>query len=371
MITAVSSFKASNYKSNSTNYDAKNSVMSNVVSFNQNNDSFTKSNQVSFKGNLAAKVGEGILGDAGSKVGGIARRLGEETSEAIDKGFRILTKEKSLPITETPVVLPSYTGDIHDLAQRWNKLHPGNTVPVPAEGCDVSYAEKIARMIHNKDSSFKGLIDTSDIHEAGSEIANSAAGEAVKEAGSAIAESAAGETVKEAGLAIAESAFGETVKTVASEVGQTIVAEIIEEAGHQIIERGIDLAGAPFGVPGIGIPLTVARWGRRAYKAEKLGEKVAKGLKEEVNVFLDKALDAAVEAQATEYVKKHGEEIDKVMTRAAEKRLDEANTWHGSEIDKALTKSISHLSRKKQVKIMKQLHGPVDFAMEMLKKKLF
>lgn len=105
-VQAVQIFTTNNFKANSTNYDAKSNVMSKMDNSKSVADAFTKSNQVAFKGNLA-KAGENLLGDAGSKIGGKVKRLGEEATEAIGGAFRKLTGKKELPETEKPILNPA------------------------------------------------------------------------------------------------------------------------------------------------------------------------------------------------------------------------------------------------------------------------
>lgn len=76
MILAVQNFKTSNFKTNSVNCDAKSNTMNRIDNSKVIDDSFTKSNQIAFKGSLA-KLGESVLGDAGTKLGGAVRKAGE------------------------------------------------------------------------------------------------------------------------------------------------------------------------------------------------------------------------------------------------------------------------------------------------------
>lgn len=88
-IQSVQNFTTNNFKANSANYDAKSNVMSKMGNFNQVADSFTKSNQVAFKGSFAKK-GEDVLEKIGSKIV-------KKATKGIQK-----EAEKALPIAEKP-----------------------------------------------------------------------------------------------------------------------------------------------------------------------------------------------------------------------------------------------------------------------------
>lgn len=110
MITAVTGMRTngtnfSNLNANFAVHTSKNKTMSNVVNLNQVADSFTKSNQIAFKGNFV-KAGKNILTDTG--LNSKARRLGEEASGAIGKGIRKLTGGDELPVTDKPITSNIY-----------------------------------------------------------------------------------------------------------------------------------------------------------------------------------------------------------------------------------------------------------------------
>ncbi len=109
MITAISNFNGHNSKVNSANYNSGNETRK-ANNSSQVIDSFANSKQVSFKGNLA-KVGENLLGDAGSKIGGKVRRLGEGIMEAASGAFRKLVGKNELPISDKAVIAPTVKDD--------------------------------------------------------------------------------------------------------------------------------------------------------------------------------------------------------------------------------------------------------------------
>ena len=102
MITAISNSNGYNPKVNSANYNSSNETRKGNNS-SQVIDSFANSKQVSFEGNLA-KAGESLLGNAGSKIGGKVRRLGEEAFEAVGGTFRKLVGKNELPSIKKPII---------------------------------------------------------------------------------------------------------------------------------------------------------------------------------------------------------------------------------------------------------------------------
>lgn len=88
-IQVTQKFKENNLKANSRNYEVKSNVMSKMRNSKSVTDSFTKSNEVAFKGNLA-KEGENILGKISSKI-----------AKKATKGIQKET-EKVLPLVKKP-----------------------------------------------------------------------------------------------------------------------------------------------------------------------------------------------------------------------------------------------------------------------------
>lgn len=252
-IQAVSSFKVGNSRGRVANYQGSN-YMSRMNISNQPVDTFTKSNhasQVTFTGNpltlikdggRLAKTGESILGEAGKKVGGITRRIGEEATEAIGSATRKIKSKNKFPDSkklqkpQTPQTLNYgvYTTPIIDKLNSWNAKNPCHKITVPGEddisGCNVA-KDKLATYITKYDPSFTGLAD----------VATDLVGEGTIE-------------------------FG---KEIASEAGQFVAEEVIGEAGMQAIERGLDCV-----LPGAGLILTGARWARRLIKAGEFIDKM-------------------------------------------------------------------------------------------------
>lgn len=266
MITAVSSFKANNFKANLWNYDAKNNAMINFVNFNQVADTFTKSNQVAFKGNLA-KVGEDIIRDgAGSKLGIRARRMGEEASEVIGKGFRKLTGGNKLPEVENPIGLyDQRAANIYNYKQAAisalkKKLDAGDI-----DASDFKKGSNILDTYFTNAQNNTSL--ASDVIDKNKPTFGSLG---IDVDASDFVPDAVGETAKEVGSAVASSAAGEAVAAVGTEVGTYIAEEVLGEGVCQAIERGLDCI-----LPGVGGLITLARWGRRAYKAGKLLNKLS------------------------------------------------------------------------------------------------
>ncbi len=258
MITAISNFNGHNSKVNSANYNSSNETRK-ANNSSQVIDSFANSKQVSFKGNpmalvkgkgKLAKVSEGFLAGAGKKVDGIAKRVGEEATEVIGSTARKL-KGKTKTVDHKKLPKPqifeygAYSSPVISKIIRWNSKHPGHKIPVPAENINSATAAErtLNEYIKKYDPSFTGLAD--------------------------LVPDAAKETTTKVGSAVASSAAGETVKTVASETGQFIAEEVVGEAGMQAIERAIDCV-----IPGFGGLITVARWGRRIYKAGKIIDKL-------------------------------------------------------------------------------------------------
>lgn len=259
-VQAISIFKVDNSRGRVANYPKSNNYMSRVNILSQPADSFSRSNnssQISFKGNpmtlvkgkgKLAKASEGFLADAGKKVGGIARRVGEEATEAIGSTAR---KLKGKTNTVDPKKLPkpqileygAYTTPVIEKIIKWNNEHPTHKIKVPKEG-DIPGCEAAERTLKSYMVSF------------GSAIAD-AVPDAAKEAARGV------------GSAVASSAAGQTAKAAASEVGQFVAEEVIGEAGMQAIERGLDCI-----LPGAGLLLTGIRWGRRAYKVGKIIDKL-------------------------------------------------------------------------------------------------
>lgn len=265
MITAVQSFKANNFKANSTNYNVRKNAMSNVVSFNQVADSFTKSNKVSFKGNFA-KVGEDILEGAGSKFGSRARRFASEAVESISGAARNLTgKGNKMPITETPKIAPvdSVSQQILNAAADYVRKNPGQANKVQAAIDAAKKGGVRGNFTTNGDQGIKDAIGMSNVHF----------GDLVPDA--------VGETARQVGSEIASSTAGEAVKTLASEAGQYVTEELIGEAGMQAIERGLDAVA-----PGLGVAITTARYARRAYKVAKISGGIANAAIEKADKLL-------------------------------------------------------------------------------------
>ena len=110
MITAISNSNGYNPKVNSANYNSGNETRK-ANNSSQVIDSFANSKQVSFEGNLA-KAGENLLGNAGSKIGGKVRRLGEEIIEAASGAFRKLSGKNELPIADKTTIAPAKLADL-------------------------------------------------------------------------------------------------------------------------------------------------------------------------------------------------------------------------------------------------------------------
>ena len=123
MITAISNFKENNSKSTSIKQLKDSPIYSKQLM-----DNFAKSkqaNQISFKGNLT-KVGENLLGDAGSNLGKKLARLLEETVGSARSALRKLKGQDDLPFTKKPLIAPGTSRDTVNEA-----LSLG--IPVPAE----------------------------------------------------------------------------------------------------------------------------------------------------------------------------------------------------------------------------------------------
>lgn len=193
IVQAVQNFTTNNLKAKSANYDAKSNVMSKMGNSNQVADSFTKSNQVAFKGNLA-KAGQNLLGDTGSKIGSRFRRVGEEATEVIGRSFRKLKGKNELPMTEKPVLAaltyPERTANFLKAASNSNvdfasvsidkaggisnKTQLRNNIANALENGDINQAEadalntKLSFCGNKSDGTdIAGTIDISDIHESG------------------------------------------------------------------------------------------------------------------------------------------------------------------------------------------------------------
>lgn len=253
MILAVQNFKTRNFKANSANYDVRSNAMSKVDNSKAIADSFIKSNQIAFKGNLA-KVGEKAIGDLGSKI----KRAGEGVVEAAGGTLKKITGERELPFVEIPIISPSLKGE-RDAALSSALSRAKDELKSRLSRGEISqstYNSKVSEMTSYYDHakgldpmdyssrdiisgqpSFRGVVDTSDAGD----VASEAVGEGTIEAG----------------------------KEVASEAGQFIVEETIGEAGYQAVERAIDCV-----LPGVGGLMTLARWGRRIYKAGKIIDKL-------------------------------------------------------------------------------------------------
>lgn len=453
MILAVQNFKTSNFKTNSANYDVKSNAMSKIDNSKSVADSFTKSNKIAFKGSLA-KLGESVLGDAGTKLGGAVRKVGEglldkagakltgivrtggeELSGAAETkltglvgtvgeelsggaGAEIVDVSNKLSegtievVDAAPKAADEAVGIISEKARKIVNPRelPVTEMPVIAAGngaaniareraaialrSNLSQDKRNAIQEALKDAEAHKYVNIDDYPQSYTDAIN----DAVNDAGiefphgipfKGLVPDSVGETAKEVGTAVAESAVGETAKSVATEVGTYVAEEVVGEAAMQTFERTIDALA-----PGAGLAITGARWGLRAYKAGKLGEKVAKSdavqtivdkASQVVGKVIDNAIDKAAEASAERYVAEHGDEIEAVMTRAAERRLDaferrfeEAEdedtidflkrTSFESKLETSFMESISHLSRKKQIKAIKRMYGGTDLFRHMMKK---
>ncbi|MFA7659342.1 MAG: hypothetical protein WCY19_07900 [Candidatus Gastranaerophilaceae bacterium] len=143
-VQAVQNFTTNNSKANVSNYGASN-VMSKMGNSNQVADAFTKSSQVTFKGNLA-KVGENLLGDAGSKIGGKVKRLGEEATEIIGGAVRKIKGKDDLSISDKPITCNIQTNDkmkaeLEQNAKDWTDISghkQASEDAIKASGHDVS-----------------------------------------------------------------------------------------------------------------------------------------------------------------------------------------------------------------------------------------
>lgn len=169
MIQAVSNFKMVNSKVNATNYDAKKNVMSNMVTSSQVADSFIhskKSNQIAFKGNLT-KTGGNLLGDAGSKIGGIAKRVADEASEVIGGAVRKLTKKNELPVVEKPTFLYSQR-DGNLMSYKYDALNKLKEMLTKGEITQTQYEKKVTEFTDyfNNATSLPDSISSSTINSA-------------------------------------------------------------------------------------------------------------------------------------------------------------------------------------------------------------
>lgn len=274
VVQAVSNFKVNNSRSRITNYYENNNYMSRASILNQPADSFSKSNgssQVSFKGNpmalvkgkgKLAKVGEGFLADAGKKVGGIARRVGEEATEAIGGTVRKIKGKNKLPEVKKPVIakLQSDSSLLKELGSVYNSLDSKSAAAKAIANYSPSYISSTGALAPGSYNKIKDLISTAKADPSFKGLAGAA---------SDFVPDVAKETAKEVGSTIASSAAGEAVKAVGAEVGQFVVEEVIGEAGMQVLERSLDCI-----LPGVGLSITGLRWLRRVAKAKNIIDKL-------------------------------------------------------------------------------------------------
>lgn len=292
MITAISGFNASNSKVRANNYGTKSNYISKS---NQLADTFTNSkyaSKIAFTGGNPLKlvkneskvvekvaqkatasaskaikkltnaknelpvtkkptadfgdIGKGVkaavvdLSDGLKHDPEISKAMNprEEATEAVSKALKkVNSKEEKLPITEKPVVAAAngYTDPIIEKIIKWNAHHPGWKISVPASGDTQGAAlaqSTLNSYISRYDPNFTGAI---------ADAATDLIGEGTIEA----------------------------AKTAASEAGQYIAEEVLGEGVCQAIERGLDCV-----LPGVGVLITAARWGRRAYKVGKIIDKL-------------------------------------------------------------------------------------------------
>lgn len=161
MITAIYSFKETNATLHSVK-QIKDNPTYNIM----NASSPAKSNQISFKGNLA-KVGGNVLEDVGSKFGGKVRRFAGEAAESARGIFKKLLKGKEeLPFAEKPLIKPVKTKEeIAKEIAEYNRKHPSDVKvegPKSDSPSDKGWAEHWKNEAEKKHSNKKKYYDDSD-----------------------------------------------------------------------------------------------------------------------------------------------------------------------------------------------------------------
>lgn len=349
MILAVQKFNVGNFKKNSTNYDAKSNTISRIDNSKSVADSFNRSNQIAFRGSLA-KLGENVLGDAGTKLGGavrkagegllekagakltgVTRTVGEELSGAAEtkltdivgtageefagsvgteigalvpkneegitgvagEALETLAGTRELPFVETPVISPSVKGE-RDAALSTALDKAKSRLKEMLDRGDIDRSKYNSKV--DEFTSYFNRAKNLDAktNNSSSIISGQPSFRGGVDAADVDATGIGASDVGDAASEVVGEGAKEAAKSVATEVGTYVAEEVVGEAAMQFVERAIDV-----GAPGVGLAITGIRYYRRAKKVGELGEKVAKsdtvqGIVDGVSGVVGKRLDEMV-----------------------------------------------------------------------------
>lgn len=252
-ITPSSNVVHNSSNSKFQNRNANENVVSKQNSLNQFSDSFNYSNsksQVAFKGSPIGLIKE-------MKLGGVMTRLSEEAKGALGGLVRKLKGHDELPFTEKPMCL--YT-------QR-----DGNILSYKREALD-----KLKEMLDNgdisKDTYYRKVREMNNYFDNAQNLPQSVSSRTIDQNKPSFKSSSSSDV--DADVDVSDVDDGGVVSGAAGEVAggvvSTVVEETVGEGVCQFFERALDCF-----LPGAGVAITAARWGRRGYKVAKFVKKIS------------------------------------------------------------------------------------------------